>query len=519
MEKPSLAFHRIVNMSVGFFGIQIAFALQNANVSRIFQSLGADTGNLAVYWLAAPLTGLLVQPIVGHFSDRTWVFGGRRRPYFLIGAVFTTAALMIMPHSPYLWFAAVMLWVLDASINISMEPFRAFVGDMLPPRQRTQGFAMQTVFIGFGAVLGSALPALLADNTALDETMIGALPANVVWAFAIGAVILLGSILWTVLSTKEYSPDQLAQFKEPPSLFRTEAEIDGLEPASAGRFLAAGISFAIAGALAVAAVRRFALDEQLYILAGGVLLLGLFFVLRALMKREATSFFAHILDDLTTMPRVMRRLAIVQFFSWFALFIMWVYTTPAVTGYHYGVAPGDTTSELYNQGANQVGVLFAIYNGVAAFYAFLLPVIASRLGKRGAHSLNLLIGAAALVSMMLIRDPALLWLPMIGIGIAWASILAMPYAILADALPPKKMGVYMGIFNFFIVLPQITVVGVMSTVLGGLFRGVGTDGGADITGAEIIWVYPMGAAAFALAAVLMVFVQARAANPQPTAAQ
>ncbi len=512
MQKPELGFWGIWNISFGFFGIQIAFALQNANVSRIFQTLGADTSNLAVYWLAAPLTGLIVQPLIGHFSDRTWFMGGRRRPYFLVGAVFTTLALFVMPHSPALWAAAIMLWVLDASINISMEPFRAFVGDMLPSSQRTRGFAMQTVFIGSGAVLGSALPWILSTYTTLDETMIGRLPAHVVWAFGVGAFVLLGSILWTVVTSKEYSPEELANFKEPASLFRSDAEMQGLEPASSNAFAGAGIGFLVAGALSVIAVARFGLDQQLYILAGGVALLGAFFLVRALLKRmgDASNFFTHILDDLTTMPVVMRRLAVVQFFSWFSLFIMWVYTTPAITGYHYGVAPGDTTSTLYNQGADQVGVLFGIYNGVAAVYAFLLPTIAKRLGKRGAHSLSLIVGAGAMLSMMLIRDPALLWIPMIGIGVAWASILAMPYAILSDALPAKKMGIYMGIFNFFIVLPQITVVGVMSTVLGGLFGGADTDGGSAVTGNEVIWVYPMAAAGFVVAALAMAFVRARA---------
>ncbi len=519
MEKPSLGFWRIWNMSFGFFGIQIAFALQNANVSRIFQSLGADTGSLAVYWLAAPLTGLLVQPVIGHFSDRTWIFGGRRRPYFLVGAVLTTLALFVMPHAPALWFAAVMLWVLDASINISMEPFRAFVGDMLPNRQRTQGFAMQTVFIGAGAVLGSALPWMLSGWFGVSDATDAAVPANVVVAFGLGGVVLLGSILWTVFTSREYPPEELAKFREPPSLFRSEEEVQGIAPASVAALVRAGLGFLVAGVVATAGVMRLDGDKQLYILAGGLVVLGAFFLLRALMKRaqQDENFFSHIIDDLTTMPVVMRRLAVVQFFSWFGLFIMWVYSTPAVTSFHYGTT--EVGSELYNRGADWVGVLFGVYNGVAAIYAFFLPAIAERAGKRGAHVVNLLVGAGALASMMLIRDPALLWVPMLGIGVAWASILAMPYAILSECLPPKKMGIYMGIFNFFIVLPQITVVGVMSTVLVGLFGGEASAGGETIVGSEVIWVYPMAAVSFVLAAVAMVFVHARATAPAAVPAE
>lgn len=519
MEKPSLGFWRIWNMSFGFFGIQIAFALQNANVSRIFQSLGADTGSLAVYWLAAPLTGLLVQPIIGHFSDRTWIFGGRRRPYFLVGAVLTTLALFVMPHAPALWFAAVMLWLLDASINISMEPFRAFVGDMLPNRQRTHGFAMQTVFIGAGAVLGSAAPWMLSAWFGVSDATDAAVPANVIAAFGLGGVVLLGSILWTVVTSREYAPEELAKFREPPSLFRSEEDIEGVAPASAAGLVRAGVGFLIAGVVATAGVVRWEGDKQLYILAGGLVVLGVFFVARAVMKRlnSGDNFFSHIIDDLTTMPTVMRRLAVVQFFSWFGLFIMWVYSTPAITSFHYGAV--EVGSDLYNRGADWVGVLFGVYNGAAALYAFFLPAIAERIGKRGAHIVNLLIGAGALVSMMVIRDPAMLWIAMLGVGVAWASILAMPYAILSECLPPKKMGIYMGIFNFFIVLPQITVVGVMSTVLVGLFGGPASAGGDAIVGSEVIWVYPMAAASFVLAAAAMVFVQARAAAPAVAPAQ
>ncbi|MCP2679275.1 MFS transporter [Maricaulaceae bacterium NA33B04] len=470
MQKPTLGFWSIWNISFGFFGVQIALALQGANISRIFQTMGADVSNLAIYWLAGPVTGLLVQPIVGHFSDRTWGPMGRRRPYFLAGAVLTTIALIFLPNSPYLWLAVALFWLLDASINITMEPFRAFVGDMLPSQQRTRGFAMQTIFIGTGAALASIAPWALTQLGVASTADPGIVPDAVLFSFYIGAAAVLLAVGWTIVSTKEYTPEELASFKEPPSLFREDAVQETIKPRSVGYFLANGFSFFMAGLVASIAIWRFELSPQLLVISitiGGV---GVMFILTALFKqlKSSDNIVVHIMSDLVAMPKVMQRLAVVQFFSWFALFIMWVYTTPAVTAFHYGTT--DTTSDLYNEGANWVGILFAVYNVVAAIWALLLPYVARMSNRRIAHAVSLLAGAASYASFYIISDPTLLWIPMIGIGMAWGSILTMPYAILSDSLPVKKMGIYMGIFNFFIVLPQMMVAGVMGTVLS-LFLG------------------------------------------------
>ena len=337
MDKPRLSFWQIFNISFGFFGIQIAFALQNANVSRIFQTLGASIEALPVLWLAGPITGLLVQPIVGHFSDRTWGPLGRRRPYFLIGAILSTLALFVMPNSPYLWVAAVTLWILDASINISMEPFRAFVGDMLPSEQRTRGFAMQTIFIGTGAFLASLAPWTLTELFGVSaEAPAGVIPDAVKYSFYIGAVALFLAVGWTVVSSKEYSPEELKKFKEPPGLFRDE-RLEARAERGAGHYLRSGGGFLLAGLVASWAVHRFDAVATLYILTGGLAVLGALLLFHAGFKAasKTDNFLSHILTDLDAMPLVMRRLAVVQFFSWFGLFIMWVYATPAVTAHHY----------------------------------------------------------------------------------------------------------------------------------------------------------------------------------------
>ncbi|WP_203290682.1 MFS transporter [Maricaulis parjimensis] len=473
MQKPALGFWQIWNISFGFFGIQMAFALQGANVSRIFQTLGADVSNLAIYWLAGPVTGLLVQPLIGHFSDRTWGPLGRRRPYFLAGAVLSTVALFFMPNSPYLWAGVVMLWVLDASVNISMEPFRAFVGDMLPSRQRTQGFAMQTIFIGAGALLASAMPAILTDVFGVATTAEpGVIPDAVKFSFYIGGVSLFLAVGWTILSSKEYSPSEMVQFREPPGVFREGAEQEVITPRSATYFLANGASLLMVALLGSFAIFRFSMAPELYVLtatAGG---LGVFFLVHALAKsRDMTNnLVSHIIGDLVAMPKVMRRLAVVQFFSWFALFIMWVYATPAITSHHFGSA--DPTSLAYNEGANWVGWLFATYNGVSAIWAIALVVISARINRRVAHGISLTAGALGFASFFFIADPQYLLVSMVGIGMAWGSILTMPYAILSDALPSKKMGIYMGIFNFFIVLPQMVVAGVMGPILTNFLGGV-----------------------------------------------
>lgn len=468
-EKPRLSFWQIWNMSFGFLGIQFGFELQNSNVSRIFETLGANKDDIPILWIAAPLTGLLVQPIIGYFSDRTWhPIWGRRRPYFFIGAVLATLALIVMPNSSALWMAGGMLWILDASINISMEPFRAFVGDKLSAEQRTTGFAMQSFFIGVGSVIAALLPWVFTNWFHLSNTAAnGEIPPSVKWSFYVGALAFLLAVLYTVFTTKETPPEDLEAFR------RENAQIgiwDGLKESFLGIF---------------------------------------------------------------HMPTAMRQLALVQFFTWFALFSMWIYSTNAITSNIYnmkvdsglygrmtafigGAASRETDTKAqkelgslqkdvdeinqfqasqpnriitinmanyylthaqpstadkaelervqkqYNDGADWLSLASSVRNGVAAVFAFLLPVIAARTSRRKTHMLCLIIGGLGLLSLQIVSNPDLIIVSMGMVGIAWASILSMPYAMLAGSLPANKMGYYMGVFNFFIVIPQI----VAATILG-----------------------------------------------------
>ncbi|MGD8679275.1 MAG: MFS transporter [Lysobacterales bacterium] len=467
-QKPALSFWQIWNMCFGFLGIQFGFALQNANVSRIFQTLGADIEVLPVLWVAAPVTGLIVQPIIGYMSDRTWNRLGRRRPYFLGGAILASLALFVMPNSPALWVAAGMLWVMDASINVSMEPFRAFVGDNLPKQQRTMGFAMQSFFIGVGAIVASALPWMMANWFGVANTAApGEIPHTVKWSFYLGGLVFLAAVCWTVFSSSEYSPEEIDAFEA------GEAESEAFEepePRPASRYRAGGLAWIAAGGALLAWIALAGLEKQLYILAVGAVAFGLLQWLTASLQAagRTDSGLYCIVEDLFHMPRVMKQLAVVQFFSWFALFAMWIYSTAAVTSQHFGTT--DVTSQAYNDGANWVGVLFASYNGFAALAAIAIPFIAHRLGCRWCHVLNLSLGGAGLVSFLFIRDPAWLIVSMIGVGIAWASILSLPYALLSDVLPTAKMGIYMGIFNFFIVIPQLIAASVLGLVLKSFFQ-------------------------------------------------
>lgn len=388
MNKQKMSFWNIFNMSFGFLGIQFGLALQNANVSRILQSFGADVQHLSLFWLAAPLTGMIVQPIIGHYSDRTWTKLGRRRPYFLVGAILASLMLFLMPNSPAmapvlspLLIGAGILMIMDASINVAMEPFRALVADKLPSEQRTLGFSVQTFLIGIGAVCGAVLPFVLTNWFGMSNVpeVEGGVSPNVKLAFYIGAIVLISCVVWTVLRTKEYPPEEEIKEKD-----------------------------------------------------GG---------------------FAEIFRDFGKMPKTMKQLGLVQFFSWFALFSMWVYMTPAVAEHCYGTT--DRLSEAYGNAGDWVGVLQGVYNGVAAIFAFLLPVMAKKIGRKATHAVSLLCGALGFGSFLIFRNPDMLIISMIGVGIAWGSILAMPYAMLAGSLPAKKMGVYMGIFNFFITIPQI----------------------------------------------------------------
>ncbi len=410
MEKRKLGFWEIWNMSFGFLGIQMGFALQNANASRILQTFGADVHELSWFWIIAPLMGLIVQPIIGHYSDNTWGRFGRRKPFFLIGAILASVGLILMPQAdifisllPALWVGAGMLMIMDASFNIAMEPFRALVGDNLRNDQATLGFSVQTALIGFGAVIGSWLPYALHNWFGVsNQSADGGIPHHLIYSFVIGAACLVASILVTVLTTKEYSPEELARFAD--------------EKASAD---------ALAADLAS--------DPE------------------PLRETRLTDIF----EDFKKMPTTMRQLSWVQFFSWFGLFGMWVFSTPAIAHHIYGLPVDDVKSATYQKAGDWVGILFGIYNGVSAIFAFALPMIAKKIGRKLTHSLSLIIGGIGLLSMYVMPDENWLILSMCCIGIAWASILAMPYAILAGAISPKKMGVYMGIFNFFIVIPQI----------------------------------------------------------------
>lgn len=462
-QKPNLSFWQIWNMCFGFLGIQFGFALQNANVSRIFQTLGAPIDDIPILWIAAPLTGLIVQPIIGYMSDRTWNRLGRRRPYFLVGAILASLALFVMPNSPALWVAAGMLWIMDASINISMEPFRAFVGDMLPEKQRTTGFATQTFFIGIGAVVASALPYMMTNWFDVSNTAApGVVPESVKLSFYWGGAIFLLAVLWTVFRTKEYSPEELAEFDaaRPPEHV---AEDTSLRPAT--KYRNGGVIWAVIGVALWYWIMSNGLDKQLYVLAGCSVFFGVLQIVVSLLqnRNKTENGLYHIMHDLFHMPKVMRQLAVVQFFSWFALFAMWIYGTAAVTSHHYGTT--DVTSAAYNNGADWVGVLFAAYNGFAALAAIAIPFVANKLGCRVSHLINMTIGGIGLMSFFFIKDPTLLLIPMIGVGIAWASILSLPYALLSNNLPSHKMGIYMGIFNFFIVIPQLVAASVLGLVL------------------------------------------------------
>ncbi len=397
IEKPRLSFWQIWNMSFGFFGIQFGFALQNGNASRILQTFGADVEHLSLFWLAAPITGMIIQPIIGHYSDNTWTKLGRRRPYFLTGALLAAVALVFMPNSavlaylfPPILVGAGLLMMMDASFNVAMEPFRALVADNLPEEQRSVGFSVQTFLIGAGAVLGSWLPYIFSEYFDVAKTAApGQVPDNVLYSFYAGAAVLVGTLVWTVVTTKEYSPEERSRFH-------------GEETETGERK-------------------------------------GIW----------------EIFTDFSNMPATMKRLGLVQFFSWFALFSMWVFTTPAIAQHIYKVIPGDTSSAQFADAANWVGILFGIYNAISAVYALCLPAIARLTSRKMAHAFSLTAGGIGLLSIYFIQDPKMLIFSMIGIGLAWGSILAMPYAILSGSIPARKMGVYMGIFNFFITFPQI----------------------------------------------------------------
>tara|TARA_A100000164_G_scaffold328986_1_gene316436 strand:+ start:871 stop:2193 length:1323 start_codon:yes stop_codon:yes gene_type:complete len=435
MKKPKLSTVQIWNMSMGFMGIQFGFALQNANASRILQNFGADIESLSWFWLAAPITGLIVQPIIGHYSDQTWTRFGRRKPFFLTGALLAAIALCIMPNAGVLAVAlspivigAGMLMIMDASFNIAMEPFRALVGDMLPEEQNTVGFSAQATLIGIGAVLGSWLPYILANFFNFSQlTLAGEVPDNVIYSFYFGAMVLVGSILWTVLKTKEYSPTEFQSFNP---------------------------------------------QEVVEVKMG----------------------LMNIFISLKQMPQTMKQLGWVQFFSWFGLFCMWVYSTPAIAQHIYGSDMDDSSSLIFNEAGNWVGIIFGIYNAVSVGFALLLPTISDKIGKKQTHSLSLMAGGLGLLSIYLVQEPLMLIISMVFVGMAWASILSMPYALLAGSIPLSKMGIYMGIFNFFIVIPQI-----ISGIIGGPIV-------KNLFESQAIFALMMGGVSLIIAAVFAMFV-------------
>jgi len=505
-HKPALSAGQIWNMSFGFLGIQIGFELQNGNVSRIFQTLGADVGELAILWIAAPMTGLIVQPIIGHLSDKTWSPRfGRRRPFFLIGALLASLALFVMPNAPALWIAAGMLWVMDASLNITMEPFRAFVGDNLPDKQRTMGYAMQSFFIGAGAVIAGALPWVMTNWLGMSNTAPeGVIPDTVQWSFYIGGAALLAAVAWTVFSTKEYSPQELASFEA--------ARADTpRQTAGAAQFTSGGTLWVIAGLL-IAALVAFARSEagaaflgtieiakDIYVLAALVAGFGIIQLIAGSLRKQGReeSGFMEVVTDLFAMPRTMRQLAVVQFFSWFGMFGLWIYGTPGVTEYHFGAS--DAASAAYQNGADWWSLMGSVRNGLAAAAALGFVMVAAKIDRCRLHAINLMLGAAGFAAMLLVRDPALLWVPQIGLGIAWASIVSLPYAILAGSVPPEKMGIYRGVFNIFIVVPQLLA----ATLLGFLVT--------NLFGGEAIYAMVIAAVSFVLAAAATLLVKEQAA--------
>jgi maltose/moltooligosaccharide transporter len=442
MQKPRLSFWQIWNMSFGFLGIQIGFSLQLINMSTIFKKLGAPTEGIPMLWIAAPLTGLLVQPIIGSLSDRTWTRLGRRRPFFLAGALLSSCVLFLIPNAPFLVLAVLGLWVMDTSFNIAMEPFRAFVGDKLPNEQRALGFVVQSFFIGIGGTIGGFLPGWL-EKWGVTGVAANGVPLNLLWAFKIGAGIFLFAVLWTIFTSPEYPPENLAEFE------KRKREQKGFTIRFDYLFIGALIGALLGvsrGALVEGLGRGRGMMEALTIwhpVGGALIGMAIAFMLS---KREVVS-------ALREMPSTMKQLAVVQFFTWTGLFCMWMFFNLATAQQVFGTV--DPTSPEFDKGTTLGGNTQALMSIVCFAVAFLLPLIARAVDRRVTHALALCCGAAGLLSTGIIHDAGLWKLTMIGVGIAWASILSMPYAMLTGAIPAERMGVYMGIFNFFIVIPEI----------------------------------------------------------------
>jgi maltose/moltooligosaccharide transporter len=568
-KKPLLSFWQLWNMSFGYIGIQFGFALQNSNLSRIFETLGAKQDAIPALWIAAPLSGLIIQPIIGYMSDRTWNKLGRRKPYFLTGAILASLALFILPNSPALWVAAGMLWMLDASINITMEPMRAFVGDMLSDEQRTEGFAMQTFFIGAASVVGSLLPYLITKLLKVSNTAAeGVVPPSVRFAFYTGGIIYICAVLWTIFSTKEYSPEELEAFNAHET---DDAAKEGDEMLlNTKKYYGTGSIYMILGLIATCIVYHFDWDKALYILSIAISAYGILQLITArLFVAGHRSGLVEIIYDMNNMPKGMTQLALVTLFTWFSLFAMWIYSTNAITTTKYNMKvdkamvavmqndiksvlaqprladstkskfgslqddineinkyrPNDNpvtisvnlanhyadsantvfsvkdkpelarVAKQYNDGADWVGVLNGVYNGVAALIAFLLPICAKRITRVKTHVLCLFAGGIGFISMYIFNDPKLLIISMVGVGVAWSGLLTFPYAILSSIVPHRKMGVYMGMFNYFVVIPQIVAAAILGLFVRTIFNGNAIDA------------LVMGGVSMLIAGVLMIFVK------------
>lgn len=435
LHKPLLTTRQIISMSFGFLGIQCGFALQNSNTSRILQSFGADVEQLPSFWLVAPIMGMIVQPLIGHYSDRTWNRLGRRKPYFLTGAFLSALALILLPNSgsmsgviPALWIGAGFFMIMDASFNVAMEPFRALVADNLPDSQRAKGFAIQACLIGIGAVVGSYLTSILAWLGFSQVSGHNGVADNIKYAYYIGSVIFIIAILVTVFFSKEYPPEEYERYHGHPDAKQEKAGL------------------------------------------------------------------GQIVSDFRKMPRTMRQLGLVQFFSWFAMFSMWAFAGPAIATHVYGLAGDYVHTKAGNDAGNIVGNAFGVYNGVGALYALFLTPMSRRLGRKMTHAVSLLAGGIGLISIFFVHGQWGLYCSMIGVGLAWASILAMPYVILSGSIPSGKMGIYMGIFNFFITLPQI---------VNGLFGGWIEK---HIYGSQPVYCIVLAGFCLIAAAVSMIFV-------------
>jgi maltose/moltooligosaccharide transporter len=453
LSKPHLSSWHIFSICLGAFGIQFGFALPQANATRIFQNLGASLEIVPLLFLAGPITGLIVQPLVGYYSDRTWTRFGRRRPYFLAGAALAAATLIAMPNANTLWIAVLMLWVLDASLNFTMGPFRAFVADQMSAEQRATGYLMYMFFASVGAVVGSGLPWMFTTLGVSSDAAPGEISLVVKYAFAVGAALMVAAVCWSAFSTREYPPEMLEKFDG--------TDLGGDSERSQPKMRRHAFAWLALGSAGLMLAWLAGVRAPLYVLVFASLAYGAFLLAASFMKSD--NAFTNILGELDSMSASMRWLALVQFCSWFTLFAVFVYTTPAVARMQFGdSAPG---SKGYEDAANWVGVLFATYNGLAAGAAMVIPYFVRRHGIRSVHRVNLWIGTVGLLSMMLVREREWLLVSMVGLGIAWASIIALPYAMLANSLPSRKMGMSIGIFNIFIVIPQLLAAGVLPLLL------------------------------------------------------